>query len=1678
MQVGRVAARWPHEASSIGADYSVKYPYAFTKLSISPYGRDVVLGGQEGLAIVDLDFPLSPPRTIPVDSFWKISKVAWCPSLQHHGWVATAVNQTLLIHDIGHASSQPMQTVRAHPMAITDIAWAPQMPSWIGTTSIDPVIKIWDVRRDQKPVWYFSRWEPADFLAFNNVHRHRLATAHRNKIAIWDIRYGSTPVMTLDDAHSDDISSISWHPTKEDVLVSSSQDGTVKRWSMEAGRPQNDYVHAFGHEVVGAEYLPFGEGLVVRQRAPDNTVWLVRDDAQLAVVHQFAGHTGAVLGAQWRLQQRGRARNQLVTWGRDQVLRVWTVGEHTVAAVGGKSVPAEVPAGTAPVPSFATNFLRPHDLLHLYDQRALPSELLLAAAANGNATTWHELSRASESRLSTPDDGTGARKAAQTWSSGSRQRASTTDEHSSDDEDDDDARRGGWESEVVETVRRYSASRTVALLHVSSDARTCRIEAGVPWATRDTAEVSIAFPARYPHAAAVVNVETLGAAFGSRATIIERMRAAASQCAAQGIEAIDHCLYTLLLALLGGIRTRRARGARVAAEDLARLPLPPTPLGPFKVSGGIGSTSADSTSELSDESAARLDSEEDSDNDDASFAWGYDDMDVLYSSDSQFESVSTPQQRARHRERFEAHVPFPRLCGGVFSGPGQLVCFFASIYALDRVPEPSAGAAAREQRRRDMVQQLRVQSKPRNYRKLEYYQNMVQFGSLNKAPLMSYGTRTGLGRGMGDSDDDTAAADRDEVQDEEVPRYYFRQQAGRPALSAGGSDPADKTYFRPVTIAYPGAGIGNLALICSVDADHCADRRLAQLFVLTGPSTEWVCRHNARIAVLHERTDLAHVWTLLACLLAPVTLTIPTGTATVAHSLWISNPPVIKWLRAVMARFRRRGDVQTLALLSCVLSKALAEAAVSSAPETSSVDADLPPWMASTTRLPSDMPNLTTNGEVARNVSFHLPPSSAASPSTSIAMAAAAAAATADSLGLVVESQLLRDVAASQPVTRPSPHTPPASAASLVLDADELRPSLFSAADQSTNGSTPLYNSSQPRPPGSPQILKELDSEDIKQNELMMMADGPDDILPQAELSTSDKPEMKAYRTSSDQLPEHAAVAAGTSPTGPESGENIWRRLRSNVLGRVHTVGGYANGTAAATVASNDIDVAETAATAATEAATETSSAPGADTELGSDSGRLLARHGMAANMRTVFSASNYDASASAAQARRKERIYMHIKRDFERLHTRMTVHKSDDRESELGHAVEAGGLRGQSAYLDHWKLLYARILYKWQMDEKAVEVLKYMQDSTLRSRYNEMHCQPSVPQHDNLPRIGNPLLAIKSAGMKRTRSGTATPTLAERPKSQRRDKLSEQPEMADPDTLHDILDAEVPGEPMGAPWLSCTWCHEYVHGRALICHACGHGGHQEHMQRWFRIVRKQLLHTGITAAQYSHFASNSSSTSNLLRRGMSTQQPHDPDNSTDPLASAVPSVVTATDVSRSLVPSPFMSTTDLPRTNSSDRLHFLSQPLEASFSDGTDSDYLRNSSGLHIRTHGPSALSRQLSRDSLSSDMSGHNSDDPTFNSAADVVAASRLSLNSLSENMLQGSWETSDAESDDRLRPTQRVMLRHELRGLSFVEPTELLDLEHHHDEGAAMLRRGIPTCPSGCGCNCLYESYKLII
>ncbi|KAJ2151768.1 hypothetical protein J3F82_003127, partial [Coemansia sp. RSA 637] len=1358
------------------------------------------------------------------------------------------------------------------------------------------------------------------------------------------------------------------------------------------------------------------------------------------------------------------------------------------------------------LPSFATNFLRPHELLHLYDQHTLPSDLLLAASGGDFAdiTTWHELSRTGDPKArlalrrmgSSEDFGDGPvaqRIAAYTAWDGTvgkagAARASTTDEHSSDDDEeamDETNESSEWTDEIDAAAQKYRPSKAVSIKHISRETRECTIVVGVPWITRETATVDIKFPARYPQSAAEVSIGALGQTFGLRSAIESRMRDVAGACAAQGVGAVDYCMYTLLLALISAARSKKAHkgSSRASAEDLERLPLPPTPLdetrggrqldaaqvearlysSPFSTERMGGRTRSTSlrhgdarwvaTSYTSEENAsagsyaneadysddqlsARLgkdddsrysDNDDDEDDDDEEFyALGYDDdMDNLYVSDSPAEmpvgldGMPKSLRHATNRERFDSHIPFPRLCGGVFSGPGQLVCFFASIYALDKFPEPGGepGSAqgARERSREDMVQQLRMQSKPRNYRKLEYYQNMVQFGSQNKGSYLTYGAGSGAqlinGRGFGESDDDVEG--RDEAQDEEVPRYYFRQQISRATASAEGSDPSEhKTYFRPMPISCPNTGIGNLALICNLSCDRSADRSLARQFVLTGPSSEWICSHNSRVALLNSRSELSRVWALLACLLGPVVFDSPIESVDgggPSYSMWATHPPVLRWLRSVMAHYQRRGDVQTLALLACVLSVALAEASAAdeaaktaaAKKEAEATAVDIPPWakvaaIGKKSRLPAH-----------RNVSFRLPSSSAGS---------ANPPATTYNLGGLSESQLLRGIAASQP-------------GSPLLSLDE--PLVVRADDTLLQGSgmTTRVPPSDSEPP-SPEILKELDSDEIKQNELMM-AEGLED-------TRAPSPDIEQEHFSDRPSSEHQHTASSSSsPIGAEGGENLWRRLRSNVLSRVHTVGGYGIG---AKNAADGVDNTENGI-----AVTSTATVIPPDNGLTTGRNRVLVKHsvsGTRAEAPQLWTRQRTaEEAAAAAQAQQKEQMYMRIKQDFGRLHTRLTVR------AHVEPRAASAGLQAYAAYLDHWKLLYARILYKWEMDEKAVEVLKCMQDGELRALYNGMNCQPSVPRHDNLTRTGNPVVSMH-AGRKRMHD-----TKEETAKAQKTAETAKAQKTAETVAEAIAVDTSAPSEPLepgsiepvGAPWLSCTWCHEYVHGRALICHACGHGGHHDHMQRWFRIVRKQLVRTGLAQAQYVQCASSSSSTSNLLRRGLPG---HHRTDISDPLASAVPSLVTANDVVRSMANSPLVnsgSMVNTPMANSPLANSPLMTPDTMSLSDMRDDSDARP--GLvSTRTRMPSALSRQLSREMCdSSDSSVHESDTET----------GAFTLSPYPEHLLHERVESS-GDSDEQLRPALTMVRR------AVHDDDEMLDLEHKHDVGAAALQRGIPTCP----------------
>ncbi|KAJ2770161.1 hypothetical protein IWQ57_002788 [Coemansia nantahalensis] len=188
-------------------------------------------------------------------------------------------------------------------------------------------------------------------------------------------------------------------------------------------------------------------------------------------------------------------------------------------------------------------------------------------------------------------------------------------------------------------------------------------------------------------------------------------------------------------------------------------------------------------------------------------------------------------------------------------------------------------------------------------------------------------------------------------------------------------------------------------------------------------------------------------------------------------------------------------------------------------------------------------------------------------------------------------------------------------------------------------------------------------------------------------------------------------------------------------------------------------------------------------------------------------------------------------------------------------------------------------------------------------------------------------------------------------------------------------------------------------------------------------------------------------------------------------LASAVPSVITAGDLARSFANSPVLGAEGL-LASSAERLPLLTdtllpQPLPE------DADSTQH--GLHIRMHGPSSLSRQLSRDAHLLDTA--DSSDNDYDTSAPTPAMGPPPLPGAADHpFMQDSnaWESSDADSGDQIRPSHGVVLRRELGAIADFDQ-ELLDADL--DEAARLLQQGIPTCPSGCGCNCLSESYRLI-
>ncbi|XP_030621700.1 GATOR complex protein WDR59 isoform X1 [Chanos chanos] len=316
-----MAARWSSE------NVVVEFRDAqATAMSVDCLGRHAVLSGRRFLYVVNLEMPSEAPRKIGRQSKWDVGTVQWNPHRTEAHLFAASSNQRVDLYVWQDGCGEAHTSLLGHTRVISDLDWSWFEPEFLVTSSVDTYIYIWDTRDTRKPTVALSAVAGASQVKWNRRNQYCLASSHDGDVRIWDKRKPNTAVEYVA-AHLSKIHGLDWHPDNEYILATSSQDNSVRFWDY---RQPRKYLNILSCQVPvwKARYTPFSNGLVtvmVPQLRRENSLLLWSTLDLNSPVHAFVGHDDVVLEFQWRPQKEGSKDCQLVTWSRDQTLRIWRV---------------------------------------------------------------------------------------------------------------------------------------------------------------------------------------------------------------------------------------------------------------------------------------------------------------------------------------------------------------------------------------------------------------------------------------------------------------------------------------------------------------------------------------------------------------------------------------------------------------------------------------------------------------------------------------------------------------------------------------------------------------------------------------------------------------------------------------------------------------------------------------------------------------------------------------------------------------------------------------------------------------------------------------------------------------------------------------------------------------------------------------------------------------------------------------------------------------------------------------------------------------------------------------------------------------------------------------------------------------------------------------------------------
>ena len=273
----------------------------------------------------------------------------WSPFAARDFWVVSTSNQKALVWNLGMSPRQdPIEHIlHGHTRAITDINFSAHHPDVIATCAVDSFVHCWDLRVPARPAVSFSDWfAGATQVKWSRQDSHVVASSHDKYLRIWDDRMGAYPIRSIE-AHTTKIYGVDWNRFHPNKIVTCSLDRTIKFW--DCGKMDDGPERVIGtpFPVRRARHTPFGYGLLAMPQRGNKKLHLydrrTESDQSIngtvASVADFPGHKGQVKEFLWRA--RGTIVDgvdhrdfQLVSWDTDRELRLHRIVPETLQAVG------------------------------------------------------------------------------------------------------------------------------------------------------------------------------------------------------------------------------------------------------------------------------------------------------------------------------------------------------------------------------------------------------------------------------------------------------------------------------------------------------------------------------------------------------------------------------------------------------------------------------------------------------------------------------------------------------------------------------------------------------------------------------------------------------------------------------------------------------------------------------------------------------------------------------------------------------------------------------------------------------------------------------------------------------------------------------------------------------------------------------------------------------------------------------------------------------------------------------------------------------------------------------------------------------------------------------------------------------------------------------------------------